>query len=71
MSLHSSLRRESREGNVDPVIGHAGMIQSCVRGGSDWTLGCISLPREWSNNVQTSWRWDYCPKPVNVQKAFE
>ncbi|KAK4810515.1 hypothetical protein QYF61_004295 [Mycteria americana] len=22
-----------------------GMVQSCIRGGSDWTLGNISLPR--------------------------
>lgn len=47
IALHSFLRRESRGGNVDPVIGHVGMVQSCARGGSDWTLGCISLLREW------------------------
>jgi len=31
------------------VIAHIGMVQSCARGGLDWTLGGISLPREWSN----------------------
>jgi len=33
----------------NPVIGHVGMFQSCIRGGVDWTLGSISLPRGWSN----------------------
>jgi len=26
-----------------------GMFSSCTRGGLDWTLGNISLPREWPN----------------------
>jgi len=33
----------------DPVTGHVGMVQSCARGGWDWTLGSASLQREWSN----------------------
>lgn len=32
-----------------PETGHMGMVQSCDRGGSDWTLGRISLLRKWSN----------------------
>ncbi|KAK4810710.1 LOW QUALITY PROTEIN: hypothetical protein QYF61_007684, partial [Mycteria americana] len=32
-----------------PVIGHMGMVQSCIRGGSDLTLESISLPSGWSN----------------------
>ena len=32
-----------------PVTGHVGMVQSCIRGGLDWTLGSISLPRGWAN----------------------
>lgn len=28
-----------------PVIGCMGIVQSCVRGGLDWTLGSISLLR--------------------------
>lgn len=30
-----------------PVIVHMGMVQSCSRGGSEWTFGGISLPRGW------------------------
>jgi len=33
----------------DPGVGHVGMIQSCARGGLDWTLGSISLLRGWSS----------------------
>ena len=33
----------------DPVPGHVGTVQSCIRGGSDLTVGTISLPRGWSN----------------------
>ena len=33
----------------NPVIGHVGMVHSCTRGGSDLTLGSISLPRWWPN----------------------
>lgn len=55
---------------MDPATGHVGMVQSRARGGSDWTLGCIYLPRQWSNTVQASWRWGCCPKPVNVERAF-
>jgi len=32
-----------------PVIGHVGMVQSCTKGGLDWTLGSLSLLRGWSN----------------------
>lgn len=31
------------------LAGHMGMAQSCTRWGSEWTLGNISLPWEWSN----------------------
>ena len=31
----------------DPVVGPVGMVQSCVREGSDMTSGSISLAREW------------------------
>jgi len=31
----------------DPEIRRVGMAQSCARGGLDWTLGSISLPRGW------------------------
>ena len=27
------------------------MVQSCARGGLDWTLGSISLARGWSNTA--------------------
>jgi len=33
----------------DPVTGHVGTAQSCTKGGLDWTLGSVSLTREWSN----------------------
>jgi len=33
----------------DQVTGRVGMAQSCTKGGSNWTLGSISLPRGWSN----------------------
>ena len=33
----------------DPVTGCMGMVHSCARGGSHWTLGSISFPRGWSN----------------------
>jgi len=33
----------------DTVTGHLGVVQSCVRGGLDRTLGIIYLPRGWSN----------------------
>lgn len=29
----------------DPAIGDVGMVQSCDRGGSDWTLRNVSLAR--------------------------
>ena len=53
IALCSFPRRGSGEGGADffslyPVIGHVEMAQSCVRGGSDLTLGSISLPRGWS-----------------------
>ena len=32
-----------------PVIGHVQMVQGCIRGDLDWTLGSVSLPRGWSN----------------------
>jgi len=49
-----------------PVTGHVGMVQSCARGGLDWTLGSISLPKGWSN-AGTGFlkRW-LIPKPVSV-----
>ncbi|GAB0195126.1 hypothetical protein GRJ2_001977900 [Grus japonensis] len=54
MALYSFLRREVEREVLssslwDPVIGHMGMVQSCTRGGLDWTLGSISLARGWSN----------------------
>ncbi|KAK4815588.1 hypothetical protein QYF61_004803 [Mycteria americana] len=54
VALCSFLRRGGGEGGAelfswDPVTGHVGMVQSCARGGSDWTLGSISLLRGWSN----------------------
>ncbi|KAK4816066.1 hypothetical protein QYF61_011074 [Mycteria americana] len=54
VALCSFLRRGGGEGGAelfswDPVTGRMGMVQSCARGGSDWTLGSISLPRGWSN----------------------
>ena len=33
----------------DPATGRVGMVQSCARGGSDWTPGSISVLRGWSN----------------------
>lgn len=33
----------------DPVIRHTRTVQSSAKGGSDWTLGSISLLRGWSN----------------------
>ncbi|KAK4832291.1 hypothetical protein QYF61_021690 [Mycteria americana] len=52
--IYSFLRRGSeREVLVSspwyPVIGCVGMVQSCTRGGLDWTLGSIYLPRGWSH----------------------
>lgn len=32
-----------------PVIGHLGVVQSCIKGGSGWTLGSIFLLRGLSN----------------------
>ena len=29
----------------DAVIGFLGMVQTCARGGSDWTFGTVSFPR--------------------------
>ena len=37
----------------DPVIGRVGVVQSRARGGSDGTLGSISLLRGWSNTGGT------------------
>ena len=39
-----------------PVTGHVGMVQSCIRGGLDGTLGSISLPRGWSDTGTASER---------------
>ena len=33
----------------DPVTAHMGMVQSCIRGDLDGTLGSTSLLRGWSN----------------------
>ena len=33
----------------DPVRGHMGMVQSCIRGDLDRTLGSTSLLKGWSN----------------------
>jgi len=33
----------------DPWTGHLAMVESCTRGGSDWTLGRISLMTGESN----------------------
>ena len=33
----------------DPVTAHMGMVQSCIRGDLDGTLGSSSLLRGWSN----------------------
>ena len=50
IALYSFLRRGSGEGGADlfsryPVTGCVGMVQSCTKGGLDWTLGSISLLR--------------------------
>jgi len=39
--------------SLDPVIGCMGMVQSCARGGSHWTLGSISLITGWWSNSGT------------------
>lgn len=31
-----------------PMVEGVGMLESCTREASDWTLGSISLLREWS-----------------------
>ena len=52
---YSVLRTEEGEREVlssspwYPVTGCVGMVQSCTRGGLDWTLGNTALPREWPN----------------------
>lgn len=46
-----------------PVTELRGMVQSCVRGDSDWTLGSITLLRKLE---QAFWRSSQCPKPVSV-----
>ncbi|KAK4816203.1 hypothetical protein QYF61_012668 [Mycteria americana] len=68
IALYSFLRNGSGEGGADlfpwdPVRGCLGMAQSCIRGGSDMTLGNISLPRRhtfddfWqSGEVPSDWR---------------
>lgn len=55
IALCSFLRRGLGEGGAEhffpyPVIGHMGMVQSCIRAGVDRTLGSISLERGWPNN---------------------
>ena len=54
----------------DPVFGRVGMVRSCARGGLDWTLGSVCLPRGWSNTEQASYRGGQCPMPVSVEEAF-
>ncbi|KAK4831810.1 hypothetical protein QYF61_019240, partial [Mycteria americana] len=54
IALYSFLRRGSGEGGADlfSLVSSdrcVEMVQSCTRGGSDLTLGSISLPRGWSN----------------------
>ena len=50
--LHSTkVKREVQSSSPwYPGIGRMGMVQSCARGGSDWTLESISLPGGWSNS---------------------
>lgn len=55
IALRYSFLRGDVEGDVlisspwDSATGDVGMAQSCIRGGSHWTLGNTSLPRGWSN----------------------
>ena len=44
------------------------MASSCVRGGLDWTLGKISLPKEWSGiGTGCAGRW-WSPYPWRGSK---
>lgn len=46
-----------------PVTELRGMVQNCVRGGSDWMLGSITLLIRLE---QAFWRSSQCPKPASV-----
>lgn len=50
---HIPLREVEREVLIPSpwasVTGCMGMVQNCIRGGLDWTLASISLPRGWQN----------------------
>lgn len=56
IALYSFLVRGGGEGcaelfSQDPGTGCVAMVQSWVRMGSDWVLGRIFLPREWSDTA--------------------
>lgn len=56
VDLHNFLRRASGEDGADVFslvssLGGVGIVQSCSGGGSEWTLGSISLLRGWSCTV--------------------
>lgn len=54
----------------DLVIGHMGMIQSCTRGGLNWTLEAFLYLEEDQTLEEASSRDGRWPKPDSVLKAF-